>query len=117
VNCAALSPGLIASSCSATSAGRIHGATQRREGRFELAAGGTIFLDEIGDLPLDLQVGRSVLQEQEFERVGGSRTLRTDVRHRATHRDLRTSVAQGRSARPLLPPECVSDRSAGCATP
>jgi len=96
VNCAALSPGLIASELFGHERGAFTGATQRREGRFELAAGGTIFLDEIGDLPLDLQVALlRVLQEQEFERVGGSRTLRADVRViAATHRDLRTSVAQ-----------------------
>jgi formate hydrogenlyase transcriptional activator len=97
VNCAALSPGLIASELFGHERGAFTGATQRREGRFELAAGGTIFLDEIGDLPPDLQVALlRVLQEQEFERVGGSRTLRTDVRVvAATHRDLRTAVAQG----------------------
>src|SRR5688572_1336030 len=97
VNCAALSPGLIASELFGHERGAFTGATQRREGRFELAAGGTIFLDEIGDLPLDLQVALlRVLQEQEFERVGGSRTVRTDVRViAATHRDLRTSVARG----------------------
>jgi formate hydrogenlyase transcriptional activator len=97
VNCAALSPGLIASELFGHERGAFTGATQRREGRFELAAAGTIFLDEIGDLPLDLQVALlRVLQEQEFERVGGSRTLRTDVRVvAATHRDLRASVIQG----------------------
>ncbi len=96
LNCAALSPGLIASELFGHERGAFTGATQRRQGRFELAAGGTIFLDEIGDLPLDLQVALlRVLQEQEFERVGGSHTLRTDVRViAATHRDLRTSVAQ-----------------------
>jgi len=97
VNCAALSPGLIASELFGHERGAFTGATQRREGRFELAAGGTIFLDEIGDLPLDLQVALlRVLQEQEFERVGGSRTLRANVRViAATHRDLRSSVADG----------------------
>ena len=97
VNCAALSPGLIASELFGHERGAFTGATQQRTGRFELAAGGTIFLDEIGDLSLDLQVSLlRVLQEQAFERVGGSRTLRADARViTATHHDLRASVANG----------------------
>jgi len=97
VNCAALSPGLIASELFGHEKGAFTGATQRRIGRFELAAGGTIFLDEVGDLPLDLQVLLlRVLQEQQFERVGSSRTLQADVRViAATHRDLRACVASG----------------------
>jgi formate hydrogenlyase transcriptional activator len=97
VNCAALSPGLIASELFGHEKGAFTGATQRRIGRFELAAGGTIFLDEVGDLPLDLQVSLlRVLQEQQFERVGSSRTLRADARViAATHRDLRACVAGG----------------------
>jgi formate hydrogenlyase transcriptional activator len=97
VNCAALSPGLIASELFGHERGAFTGATQRRLGRFELAAGGTLFLDEIGDLPLDLQVSLlRVLQDQQFERVGGSQTLRSDVRViAATHRDLRAGVAAG----------------------
>jgi formate hydrogenlyase transcriptional activator len=97
VNCAALSPGLIASELFGHERGAFTGATQRRVGRFELAVGGTLFLDEIGDLPLDLQVALlRVLQDQQFERVGGSRTLRSDARViAATNRDLRASVAAG----------------------
>ena len=97
VNCAALSPGLIASELFGHERGSFTGATERRVGRFELAAGGTIFLDEIGDLPLDLQVALlRVLQDHQFERVGSSRTLRADARViAATHRDLRTCVAGG----------------------
>ena len=95
VNCAALSPGLIASELFGHERGAFTGATERRIGRFELAAGGTIFLDEIGDLPLDLQVALlRVLQDQQFERVGSSRTLRANARVvAATHRDLRAAVA------------------------
>jgi formate hydrogenlyase transcriptional activator len=97
VNCAALSPGLIASELFGHERGAFTGATQRRVGRFELAAGGTLFLDEIGDLPLDLQVALlRVLQDQQFERVGGSRTLRSDARVVvATNRDLRAGVGAG----------------------
>jgi formate hydrogenlyase transcriptional activator len=97
VNCAALSPGLIASELFGHERGAFTGASERRVGRFELAARGTIFLDEIGDLPLDLQVALlRVLQEQQFERVGSSRTLRADTRViAATHRDLRACVAGG----------------------
>jgi formate hydrogenlyase transcriptional activator len=97
VNCAALSPGLIASELFGHERGAFTGATQRRVGRFELAAGGTLFLDEIGDLPLDLQVALlRVLQDQQFERVGGSRTLRSDARVVvATNRDLRAGVEAG----------------------
>jgi formate hydrogenlyase transcriptional activator len=97
VNCAALSPGLIASELFGHERGAFTGATQRRIGRFELATGGTLFLDEIGDLPLDLQVALlRVLQDQQFERVGGSRSLRSDARViTATHRDLRAGVAAG----------------------
>jgi formate hydrogenlyase transcriptional activator len=97
VNCAALSPGLIASELFGHERGAFTGASQRRAGRFELAAGGSLFLDEIGDLPLDLQVALlRVLQDQQFERVGGSRTLRTDARViAATNHDLRASLAAG----------------------
>jgi formate hydrogenlyase transcriptional activator len=97
VNCAALSPGLIASELFGHERGAFTGATQLRVGRFELAARGTLFLDEIGDLPLDLQVALlRVLQDQQFERVGGSRTLRADARIVvATNRDLRAGVQAG----------------------
>jgi transcriptional regulator with GAF, ATPase, and Fis domain len=77
--------------------GAFSGALQRRIGRFELANGGTIFLDEIGELPVEMQVKLlRVLQEREFERVGNSQTLRTDVRViAATNRDLPAAVAVG----------------------
>src|SRR6201999_2794108 len=73
------------------------GATQRRSGRFELAEGGTIFLDEIGELPAETQVALlRVLQEHEFERVGGTGSIRTDVRViAATNRDLQAAIAAG----------------------
>jgi transcriptional regulator with GAF, ATPase, and Fis domain len=97
VNCAALPPSLIESELFGHEKGAFTGAVALRQGRFELADGGTIFLDEIGDLPLDMQ-GKllRVLQEGEFERVGSSRTRRTDVRViAATHRDLQAAVANG----------------------
>ena len=97
VNCAALAPGLVASELFGHERGSFTGATQRRVGRFELAAGGTLFLDEVGELPPEVQVALlRVLQEREFERVGGDRTVQTDVRLiAATHRDLRSAVASG----------------------
>ena len=97
VNCAALPPTLVASELFGHERGSFTGATQRRIGRFELAAGGTLFLDEIGDLPPEVQVALlRVLQEREFDRVGGDRPVRADVRVlAATHRDLRAAVAAG----------------------
>jgi len=97
VNCAALAPGLISSELFGHEKGAFTGALQRRFGRFELADGGTIFLDEVGDLPLETQVALlRVLQEREFERVGGSQPIHIDVRViAATHRDLRTAIATG----------------------
>jgi PAS domain S-box-containing protein len=98
LNCAALPTGLIESELFGHEKGAFSGAIQRRIGRFELAHGGTIFLDEIGELPLDVQAKLlRVLQEREFERVGGSHTIRADVRViSATNRDLVRAVAQGR---------------------
>jgi DNA-binding NtrC family response regulator/signal transduction histidine kinase len=98
VNCAALAPGLISSELFGHEKGAFTGAMQRRLGRFELADGGTIFLDEAGDLPPDTQVALlRVLQEREFERVGGTQPIRVDVRViAATHRDLRTAIADGK---------------------
>ena len=98
LNCAALPPTLVESELFGHEKGAFTGAVSMRQGRFELADRGTIFLDEIGDLPLDLQVKLlRVLQEGEFERVGSSRTMHVDVRViAATHRDLETAVAEGR---------------------
>src|SRR2546426_2093520 len=90
VNCAAISPSLIASELFGHERGSFTGALQRHLGRFESADGGTIFLDEVGDLPPETQVALlRVLQEREFERVGGSQTVSVDVRVlAATNSDL-----------------------------
>jgi len=98
VNCAAIPGTLIESELFGHEKGAFTGATARREGRFALADGGTIFLDEIGEMPLELQAKLlRVLQEGEFEPVGGSKTCKTDVRVlAATHRDLRKDVTAGR---------------------
>jgi two-component system response regulator HydG len=98
VNCGALSPSLVDSELFGHERGAFTGATQRRIGRFELADRGTLFLDEVAEVPAETQVKLlRVLQEREFERVGGERTLRVDVRLiAATHRDLDVEVAAGR---------------------
>jgi transcriptional regulator with GAF, ATPase, and Fis domain len=97
VNCASIPSSLIASELFGHEKGAFTGAVQRRQGRFELAHSGTIFLDEVGDLPLETQVTLlRVLQERQFERVGGDRTLTTDVRViAATNRDLPAAIAVG----------------------
>jgi PAS domain S-box-containing protein len=97
VNCAAFAPTLISSELFGHEKGAFTGATQRRIGRFELADGGTIFLDEVGELPPDTQVALlRVLQEREFERVGGTQSIKVDVRViAATNRDLDAAVASG----------------------
>ncbi len=98
VNCGAVAPGLVESELFGHEKGAFTGASTRRLGRFEVADGGTLFQDEVGDLPLDLQVRLlRVLQEGEFERVGGSRTLKVNVRLiAATHEPLEEAVAAGR---------------------
>lgn len=97
VNCAAIPASLIASELFGHERGAFTGATERRLGRFELANRGTIFLDEIGDIPVDTQVALlRVLQEREFERVGGSHPISIDVRVvAATNQDLDAAVGAG----------------------
>src|SRR6266481_2268793 len=97
VNCAAIPSSLIASELFGHERGSFTGATQRRLGRFESADGGTIFLDEVGDLPPETQVALlRVLQEREFERVGGNQSIAVDVRVlAATNRNLNTAVTEG----------------------
>lgn len=97
VNCAAIPPSLIASELFGHEKGAFTGALERRLGRFELAEGSTIFLDEVGELPPQTQIALlRVLQEREFERVGGNKVLRVDVRViAATNRDLRAGIDAG----------------------
>jgi formate hydrogenlyase transcriptional activator len=104
VNCAAIPASLIASELFGHEKGSFTGATQRRLGRFESANGGTIFLDEVGDLPPEIQVALlRVLQEREIERVGSNRPIPVDVRVlAATHRDLNALVAEGKFRQDLL---------------
>ncbi len=104
VNCAALPASLVESEFFGHEKGAFTGALSRKIGRFELADGGTIFLDEIGDLPLELQAKLlRVLQEGEFERVGRSETLRVDARViAATNRDLELAAQEGRFRQDLF---------------
>src|SRR5262244_15966 len=97
LNCAAIPSGLLESELFGHEKGAFTGAVGQRIGRFELANSGTLFLDEVGDIPLELQSKLlRVLQEQEFERLGSNRTLKVDVRLiAATHRDLHAMVKQG----------------------
>jgi formate hydrogenlyase transcriptional activator len=97
VNCAAIPRDLIASELFGHEKGSFTGALQRRLGRFELAEGGTIFLDEVGELPMETQIALlRVLQEHEFERVGGTRSIQTNVRVvAATNRNLQEAIAAG----------------------
>jgi transcriptional regulator with PAS, ATPase and Fis domain len=97
VNCAAIPRDLIASELFGHEKGSFTGALQRRLGRFELAEGGTIFLDEVGELPMETQIALlRVLQEHEFERVGGTRSIQTNVRVvAATNRNLQQAIAAG----------------------
>jgi two-component system nitrogen regulation response regulator GlnG len=98
LNCAAIPENLLESELFGHEKGAFTGADRRRIGKFEQCHGGTIFLDEIGDMPLALQVKMlRLLQEQSFERVGGNETIRTDVRLiAATHRDLKALSAEGK---------------------
>ncbi len=104
VNCAAITPSLIASELFGHEKGAFTGATQRRLGRFEAANGGTIFLDEIGDLPQEIQIALlRVLQQREIERVGADRPIPVDVRVvAATHRDLNALVSEGKFRQDLF---------------
>jgi len=104
VNCAAIPVSLIASELFGHEKGAFTGATGRRVGRFELAADGTIFLDEVGELPAETQVALlRVLQEREFERVGGNQPIRTNARVvAATNRDLDAAIAAGTFRRDLF---------------
>src|SRR5438552_10102123 len=97
VNCAAIPSSLIAAELFGHEKGAFTGALQRRPGRFELAEGGTIFLDEVGELPPETQIALlRVLQEREFERVGDARPITADVRViAATNRDLEAAIAEG----------------------
>lgn len=103
VNCAAIPSSLIGSELFGHEKGAFTGALQRRLGRFELAEGGTIFLDEIGELPAETQIALlRVLQEREFERIGGSHPIRADVRViTATNRDLEAEIVKGTFRRDL----------------
>ena len=104
VNCAAIPRDLIASELFGHEKGAFTGATQRRLGRFELAGGGTIFLDEVGELPAETQIALlRVLQEHEFERVGANQPIRADVRViAATNRDLEAAITASSFRRDLF---------------
>jgi formate hydrogenlyase transcriptional activator len=125
VNCAALTPTLIESELFGHEKGAFTGAHQRRAGRFELADRGTLLLDEVGELLLELQPKLlRVLQEQEFERLGGTRSVRVDVRVVAsTNRDLARAVKEGRFREDLffrlavftIRVPALRDRSGDCA--
>ena len=120
LNCAAIPTGLLESELFGHEKGAFTGAIAQKIGRFELANGGTLFLDEVGDIPLELQSKfLRVLQEQEFERLGGTRTIRVDVRLvAATNRDLPAMVAEQRiPQRSLLSAQRLSHRQPAAARP
>ena len=104
VNCSAIPASLVASELFGYEKGAFTGATERRLGRFELADGGTIFLDEVGDLPPETQIALlRVLQERTFERVGGGQPISVDVRVlAATNRDLQAAVEAGKFRQDLF---------------
>ena len=118
VNCAALPASLIESELFGREKGAFTGALARQAGRFEIADGSTIFLDEVGELPLELQPKLlRVLQEGEFERLGGSKTIKVDARViAATNRPLAQAVSEGKFRRgSVLPARRVSGRGAAAA--
>ena len=118
VSCAALPESLIESELFGYEKGAFTGAQARKKGRFELADGGTLFLDEVGELNLATQVKLlRVLQEREFERLGGTRPIKVNVRLiAATNQDLETAIARGHVPRgPLLPPQRLHDLRAAAA--